>query len=644
MNAEYTKYYSNYQMVNRLIRPKFRPDMSKSEILSSIHAGAEQIAELKAWNDRFLNEFIYHRNPEDISLTEKSELLELADTLFQNGRGIDSGVAYRIHNLLDAYAITHTNLDLHIRELYYQGLVLNSFHLNSGALGINLQGETIHRYFSEGASYLKDYEKFSSEETRAFILRCLGNRKYGSPAIKGENNWQRPHNMALGYPQYMKIFNEAMAVFRSEKYQKMNPNLPWDTYQYAMHFDRTVYLQAERDQDLRKRMPGLYSDIVNGVLESAEYVYRHQEQIAKLKYQTVGARTQYVYAAARYHAGQLSASELLDIILNCIANADETDYSANGIAGNFSLSVTAKAYFDCASAEVRQTIQPRIQAALNRAYRYLLNYPSDDSIGSKLTKVMADLTRERVSRDKGFRDHMMHYLLVCHAPTCVHSRMVALLAKTMMEHLIRVHPSALVGVLGAASEEEVFRRREELAHRAYLCGLHHDIGKNDVINYITIYGRRLLDEEFEAIQYHPVMGHYILKSFDDLWEESEVALRHHLFYDGKGGYPKNCPPCPPSVKMLVDLVTVADSMDAATDNIGRSYASSKEFSTLIQELRAGSGTRYCPEVVALFDSSDFTAELERTLIRSRREIYYSVYCSIDGQDTSWLIPLDAGAE
>ncbi len=637
MNTEHTQYYSNCQTINRLIRPKFHSDMSKAEILSTIHAGAEKVAELKAWNDRFLLDSIYSRNPEDISLTEKEDLMELADTLFQNGRGLDTGVAYRIHNLLDAYAIAHTDLDLHIRELYYQGLVLNSFHLYGSDMGINLQGEAIHRFFSEGASYLKDYEKISSEETRAFILRCLGNRKYGAPAIKGSNDWQHPHETALGYPQYMKIFNEAMAVFQSEKYQKMNPDLPWSTYQYAMHFDRTVYLQAARDFKLQESMPGLYGDIVKGVLESAEYVYRHQEQIAKLKHQTVGARTQYVYAAARYHAGQLSALEMLDIILSCVENADESDYSANGIASNLSLSVYAKAYFDLSSDEARQVVRPRIETALNRSFRYLVNYPSDNSIAPQLARVLADLTRERVSQDKGFRDQMMNYLLVCHAPTCVHSRMVALLTKAMMEHLIRVHPAALVGVLGTASVEEVVLRSEELAGRAYRCGLYHDIGKNDVISYITIYGRRLLDEEFEAIQYHTVTGHHILNNFDDLWVESEVALRHHMFYDDKGGYPQNCPPCPPEVKLLVSLVTVADSMDAATDNIGRSYASSKESTALIQELRDGSGTRYCPEVVALFDSSDFSDELERTLIHNRQEIYYSVYRLDNRQDMTKLI-------
>lgn len=632
MNKEFTQYISNLKTVNQLERPKFRSDMTKDEILTTIHAGAEQVAALKAWNDRFLREAIYQRKPETISCAEKEELLELAELLFQNGRGLDIGVAYRVHNLLDAYAIACKDVDLHIRELYYQGLVLNSLHLHHSELSLNLQGEKIHRYFSEGASYLKDYETITCEETRAFILRCLGNRKYGAPAIKGDNDWLHPCDIATGYPFYMKFFGEAMAVFQSERYQKMNPNLPWNTYQYAMHFDRTVYLQAARDDKLIKENPELYSDIVKGVLESAEYIYRHQEQIAKLKHQTVGSRTRYVYAAAQYHAGRIGAAELLNAILDSVAEADEADYSTDGITRNLSLSVYAKAYFDLSPIEVQRAFQPRIQEVLNRIYRYLANYPSDYSIEPKLARRMAELTRERILKDKSFRDHMMNYLLVCHAPTWVHSQMVAILTKAMTEQLIHVNPSALVGVLGTESTEEVIRRAEEIVRCAYRCGLYHDIGKSDVLNYITIYGRRLLDEEFEAIQYHPVISHLILNNFGGLGEESEVALRHHLFYNEKGGYPKNCPPCPASIKMLVNLVTVADSMDAATDNVGRCYAASKEFPVLLQELRDGSGARYCPEVVALFDSGEFSAELERALIQNRREIYYTVYRSADGQD------------
>ena len=52
-----------------------------------------------------------------------------------------------------------------------------------------------------------------------------------------------------------------------------------------------------------------------------------------------------------------------------------------------------------------------------------------------------------------------------------------------------------------------------------------------------------------------------------------------------------------------------DSLDAATDNIGRCYNLAKPFRTLLEELRAQSGTRYAPNVVALFEDERFCQQL-----------------------------------
>lgn len=104
-----------------------------------------------------------------------------------------------------------------------------------------------------------------------------------------------------------------------------------------------------------------------------------------------------------------------------------------------------------------------------------------------------------------------------------------------------------------------------------------------------------------------------------------AALYHHRFYNGQGGYPKDVPPCPPEVKVIVDALSVADSLDAATDNIGRCYQMAKPFRTLVGELKAQSGTRYAPKVVALFDDKDFCAELAQKLDERRKEVYLQAY-------------------
>jgi len=72
-------------------------------------------------------------------------------------------------------------------------------------------------------------------------------------------------------------------------------------------------------------------------------------------------------------------------------------------------------------------------------------------------------------------------------------------------------------------------------------------------------------------------------------------------------------------------VTVADSLDAATDNIGRSYAQTKTFEALVDELRQGSGTRYSPDIVRLFDNADFCIRLKDNMSERRKNVYCRAY-------------------
>ena len=132
-------------------------------------------------------------------------------------------------------------------------------------------------------------------------------------------------------------------------------------------------------------------------------------------------------------------------------------------------------------------------------------------------------------------------------------------------------------------------------------------------------------EEFTCIQWHTVFGYELLCNVGGRDDLAPAALYHHTFYDGHGGYPKNYPPCPADIKPIVDALTVADSLDAATDNIGRCYTMAKPVDTLLGEFRAQRGTRYAPEVVALLDDEEFSRDLKETLDETRKSVYLEVY-------------------
>ena len=157
------------------------------------------------------------------------------------------------------------------------------------------------------------------------------------------------------------------------------------------------------------------------------------------------------------------------------------------------------------------------------------------------------------------------------------------------------------------------------------CALYHDMGKNMLLSAVSLYHRRLTDLEFGNIKLHPSFGAWLLRLCGADEDMQQVALYHHLLYDGTGGYPRDCESCSDSARPLVGIIMVADSLDAGTDNIGRSYSAVKTFEMLADELRAGSGTRYDPAVVALFDDEAFATYIRDGLTAKRREIYCHAY-------------------
>ena len=151
-----------------------------------------------------------------------------------------------------------------------------------------------------------------------------------------------------------------------------------------------------------------------------------------------------------------------------------------------------------------------------------------------------------------------------------------------------------------------------------------------ILSYVGLYTRRLLNEEFACIKLHTVFGCTLLSSLD-MEDISSVSHYHHCTYDGTGGYPLLLTTCPQRVRPIVDMITVVDSLDAGTDNVGRSYAAAKTYGQIVSELRQGKGTRYAPYIVELFDDPAFYSELQRLIQDNRLQVYLNAY---RGRDSS----------
>lgn len=367
--------------------------------------------------------------------------------------------------------------------------------------------------------------------------------------------------------RYLERFRRAMEVIQSAHYHALDPEFPWESYIYSMHMDRMTLLTHLRQEE--------DPEVARQVLESA-------------------------------------------------GSVAQDDYSAEAINRKLVLAAYLSVYAERLDEAGAQRYRATVEQVRRSADQYLERMPASQ-YPRVVNSAAWELSKISTSSDETANRRMLGSILAGHKPTYVHSLMVAELTRALLHRQIETRPETLVGLLGCRSAAEVQARREELCQTAYECGLYHDLGKCAVLMYIDNNARRLLDEEFFCIQSHPRTGADILNRMGCGRTLALAALYHHCYYNGKGGYPNDVPSCPPEIKGIVDALSVADSLDAATDNIGRCYNLAKPFRTLLEELRAQSGTRYAPNVVALFEDERFCQQLAENTDAERKRVYLQVY-------------------
>lgn len=217
-------------------------------------------------------------------------------------------------------------------------------------------------------------------------------------------------------------------------------------------------------------------------------------------------------------------------------------------------------------------------------------------------------------------------LLILRQPiTYIHSMMVREIACTIAEKMLSKMPELFIPLFGA-SAELVQQRREEILEFISDAALLHDIGKTKIVDIINNQYRRLNDTDFSFIKLHPAFGPEILLNNPAFVPFFDIMLGHHKTYDGKGGYPSSFDNTKTDYRIIIDLITIADCTDAATDILGRNYARGKSFYDLLNELSAEKGTRYNPDIVSLLERSEgLCRELNLLTGDNRQKIYYRAY-------------------
>jgi len=151
---------------------------------------------------------------------------------------------------------------------------------------------------------------------------------------------------------------------------------------------------------------------------------------------------------------------------------------------------------------------------------------------------------------------------------------------------------------GSAMIAREIGMRPERVEAVSFAGMLHDVGKLGVPTKVLQKAGRLTEEEYAAIQLHPMRGLEIVREIGFLNEALTGIMHHHERMDGRG-YPMGF--AGDEIPQFARVIAVADAFDSMTST--RSYRQARRLGDAVSELRKGAGSQFDPKMVEAFVSA-----------------------------------------
>ncbi|MCR5179334.1 MAG: HD domain-containing protein [Lachnospiraceae bacterium] len=416
----------------------------------------------------------------------------------------------------------------------------------------------------------------------------------------------------------MKLLETSMSLADDPWYQKALPDYDWDYHRYRIHM---YYSELDEYGNCAGNDEKELAVIADHGEKAEEIWLSDSKKYEKLdKYSNIHAHVM----RNRLHAGRISGEEYRKLLLEVYEKRDASRYDVDSIVDNieFPREYIAALDRDAMTEEQRNIVGGMYESVLS----YIFDMPKL-GVFYELLDYFASLIFNFIEIPGGmtFEEMSLKAFAAFHPPTYIHSMMVAAITRRLTIHLLSKKPELFVGMPGITTVAEAVKKAPEIEEYAYHAALCHDFGKLLIIDTIFVYGRKILDFEFDIIKQHPELGAVLMERYDSTREYADIARGHHIWYNKEGGYPSGFDLSASPYKTVTDIVACADCMDAATDVIGRSYRKGKSLEEFISELEEGAGTRYAPWLVELVRDEEVLSDLRFILTKGREENYRNAY-------------------
>ena len=330
---------------------------------------------------------------------------------------------------------------------------------------------------------------------------------------------------------------------------------------------------------------------------------------------------------ASVQARYTSARDACELFYRDYTRRDPCDISVAGMDRNMDTPSSYLCISKMMDMELTEEDHRRYGEILHSTLAYLRRCPKSSFMYMKCITLFTNLLNyfREVPDAMTFDTFCMNAFAVMHPSTYVHSKMVAQLSECMVRHLLEKRPELFADLPGCGSVDRVKQEADRIIGYTYHSALCHDIGKLFMIDTVAMYGRGLLDDEFSILKKHPVVGAMMAAEHPSTKDFADVIECHHQWYDCSRGYPMKRDSRSSPYKTIIDIVTTADCLDAATDTGGRSYKRGKDIEEFGEELRETAGTRYAPFMAELFEDTVFKKDVGDILLNGRKRLYAEVY-------------------
>lgn len=610
------KYVDRIIQIRLLSTPQLDEINTADAYVAALSENFTRIGEMAAENRAFLADYIdpYLKSkepfPEEIAealRTLNEGLMDVAEA-----ENIDLPIVFMVSDRLKQDAMEKHDRDALIRQLDEE--IGNCYLLEYMTIRI-AEEESISRQFRDkGLKALESMLKYLepeeflklNEESRALVLQ---DSRYGALLYDGERLIR-----AEEARKRIELLENSLALAENPFYQEAAPDYDMRYHRYRIYEYLTMMILDPEEKELQNKIAGYADRLIELWMTDPEYYseFGSYEDVIGLKLDV------------DWHAGRISREEILQELYQHFQERDPGDYSYEGIGANLEYPANYCSVLDPNA--LTDTQKERVSEIYRSALAYVFHMPKL-GLFSSTNMAYAGFLRDfiEIPGAMTFEEFGLQSMAAFHPPTYIHSKMVAKISRTLAEHLMEMGPELFLGICDCHTIEEVEDHATEILDFVYHAALCHDFGKLIIIDTIFVYGRRLFDLEFDIIKQHPRLGKNLLKRCNSTREYADVALGHHVWYDGSKGYPTEFDISGSPYRTVINIVECADCMDAATDTIGRSYNRGKTFDDFEEEVRQGSGNRYAPYFPKLFLLPEVRKDLLSLLSEGRKETYAEAF-------------------